>query len=217
MPTYSYTYAHPRQSMDGTLVYFEDVTLDVATGEIVAEATTESADRYVIGVNGRTYLHRQAGMAEVGPDGSAVELGSPEGDAALTVRLDLRTLNLGGRAPANAGVLGNGGTWFLYASPFEFDKIVWMAPNATVAQATDYPYRHGWLAGIDAEAHVYQCGLVQGEGGGLECRANRLGSSQALWQMQFEEQAPAVGAALVNGRLYVAALGGQLYALEDGP
>ena len=45
----SYTYAHPRLSLDGTRVYFEDVTLDIATGEIVAKGTAESADRPVPG------------------------------------------------------------------------------------------------------------------------------------------------------------------------
>lgn len=215
LPSYSYSYAHPRLSLDGQRVYFEDVTLAVDTGEVLVAATPESADRYIVGVNGRLYLHRQAGLVELAPDGTAPR--DSDDAAALTVRLDLRTLNLGGRAPANAGLLGNGGAWFLYASPFEFDKMVWAAPGAAVAQPIDYPYRQGWLAAIDADQVVYQCGVVLGQTSGLECRANHLGSNQSVWQLLLAEPNPPLGAALVAGRLYVASASAGLFALEDQP
>ncbi len=216
LPSYSYSYPQPRLALDGQRFYFEDVTLDVATGDILAPATALSADRYILGVNGRTYVHLPGGLTEQPPASPDAAPAEPISETELDVRLDLRTLNLGGRAAANAGVLGDGGTWFLFASPFEFDRIIWVAPGAAVGQPMDYPYRQGWLAGIDAEAIAYQCGLVE-RGVGLECRANRLGSNQALWLLKLGVQSPPVGGALIAGRLYVAGMGGELYALEDAP
>ena len=86
LPSYSYSYAHPRLSLDGQRFYFEDVTLDVATGAILVAATSESADRYVVGGFHGAAWHLIEAVAKDVNDDRALLLICREGPTAAATR-----------------------------------------------------------------------------------------------------------------------------------
>jgi peptide/nickel transport system permease protein len=208
LPTFSYASPLPRLSGDGRLLFFEDVVVDAAMGEVLYAETPEPLDKFVVGVDGRMYRRQQSMLLEFIP---------ADGQAQLVerARWDGRSLGLGFRFPLDAGVTPSGRTWLYFESEFEFPKLAWLDPAGQPLAPLDYPYTGlTRLVGIDVNDVAYVCGLLIQDAPAAECRANRPGESAPTWKVALPDGTTPVGGALGPGRLYVTLDEGLLYVLE---
>jgi hypothetical protein len=75
------------------------------------------------------------------------------------------------------------------------------------------------MVGVDGKQTYYICGVEARPGHGEEskCLAYPQGSTEPLWEYPLEEaEDDVIGAALVEGRLYVTTGDGLLFAIGDG-
>jgi outer membrane protein assembly factor BamB len=215
LPTYSYTSPIPRLSARGEYVFFEDTAVSAQTGGLVFEETKEPLDKYIVGTNGTTFLRQQTALSKVKETEQGEEISQFS-------KWDPRALGLGFRFPRDAGVTPDGRIWVLYASDFEFAKLVWLGQNGELLAPIDYPYRPSRLIGLDQNATAYVCGMrFESQSGGrrsagAQCQAHRPGAGEPVWELNLEQGSPPNGGAIVPGRLYVTTTNGMLYAIGGG-
>lgn len=216
LPTYSYAQPLPRLSADGQYLLFEDMVVDPADGATLFAETKEPLDKYFAGTDGGIYLRKQASLLAWRPT---------EGGAEVTehAEWDVRGLALGFRFPNEAGGTPDGRMWVLYASDFEFAKVLWVDADGTARVPVDFPYRPSRMIAVDQDATTYLCRQVSSptqspfaRTQGLECRAHRPDPGEPLWTVALEQGGLPNGGALVPGRLYVTTRNGLLYAIGDG-
>ncbi len=212
IPTYSYVAPVLRLSADEQFVFFEDIAVDARTGGISFSETKDILDKYVIGTDGGLYLRQQSGMLRVKETEQGAEISE-------FARWDARALGLGFRFPREAGLTPDGRVWVLYASDFEFAKLVWLDQNKQPLSPTDYPYRPSRLIGFDENATAYLCGLRfesrvgGGRSSGGQCQAHRPGAGETVWETDLAGTPS--GGALAPGRLYVTTTEGMVYAIGE--
>jgi hypothetical protein len=207
LPFYAYTFPVLSLSPDGGYLFFEDVTLDAANGDLLTERTQDPFDRYFVGVDGEVYLGGANGLLHWRETENGLEI-SPE------ATFDARTLALGFRSLQAAGVTPEQHLWLLFNSNFEFPKLVWYGLDGSLREYVDLPYFQAWLAGIDQDTNLIVCGIQDNVG--LECRSLARERRDPLWKLTLPDGAGINGAALVPGRLYLTTYDGMLLALEDG-
>ena len=205
LPFYGYNFPVLSLSPDGAYLFFEDVTLDAATGALLTERTVDPFDRFFVGVDGEVYLGGANGLLQW----HATEQGA---EIIPKAKFDPRALALGFRSLQAAGVTPEQRVWLLFNSNYEFPKLVWYDLDGTLREYVDLAYRPAWLAAMDQDSGLVICGMLASVG--LECRALARERRDALWRLTLEEGGFGVnGAALVPGRLYVTTFDGILYAL----
>jgi ABC-type dipeptide/oligopeptide/nickel transport system permease subunit/sugar lactone lactonase YvrE len=209
IPKYSYLSPLPRLSADGLYLFFEDIVVDTATGVTWFGETTELMDKYFVGTDGDIYLRSQAGVMTWRPTEAGAQLEE-------LAQWDARGLGLQFRFPADAGLTPDGRIWVLFASQFEFAKLLWLDQGGEVAASLDYPYRMARMIGVDQDGATYMCGLQASASAALACQANRPSPGEPLWEVEFERGALPVGGALVAARLYLTTSDGLLFAIGDG-
>ncbi|MEZ4618322.1 MAG: hypothetical protein R2867_22795 [Caldilineaceae bacterium] len=210
--TYSYIYPQIRLSNDDSHFYFEDVVSHTADGKRQFLETAEPLDKYIVGVDGQTYLVSQTAIFQAQIAETGVTF-------APYAHWDTLSLGAGFRLPQDAGVLPDGRIWIFYAGQYEVGKFLWLERTGAVDALIDLPWNQGsaYLVGLDGQASVYLCGLRQIASNNrfTECRAYRAGQSAPLWTAELAGTVRPVGGALVADRLYVATSDGSLIALGD--
>lgn len=207
IPTFSITNPQLRLTPDGKLLILDDTIEDAQSGKVRFSHTTEPMDSYIIGANGSVYRRTpdQFLVSSFIQGGMAL---SPAGT------WDTRLLGTSFRFPHDAGITPHGRKWLLYASGYEYAKMIWLDEAGEMMSPVDYPYRTMVLVGFDQEDVVYICGFVEAETPHGECRANPPGSSAPVWKFDLGGGTPQ-GGALASGRLYVTTSEGFIYALAD--
>jgi peptide/nickel transport system permease protein len=204
IPTYSYSLPMPRLSPDAEYLFFEDFVIDANTGQVLFRDTPQPMDVYLTGANGKSYFRNQDGFSEWTPTETGAVLSQQ-------AKLETRALGTSFRFTHDAGVSPSGHIWILYASQFEYARVVWTDPSGQSPQISDFPYRPGFLIGIDSSGVGYVCGMLRPREP-YECRAVQLNSALVLWKASVETRDPILGGALADGRLYITTLDGHLYA-----
>ncbi len=202
---YNPTYAPPRLSAKGDLLFVKNVILDARDGSLQELATPVEVDQYLIGADGQTYLQSGNNILQWRSTESGVE-------TVRSTTWDYRKFTVrayGG--PTDAGVTPDQTVWLLYASNLEDTRIVWVNMGGRTLGNAHYPQRETRVIAVDQDATTYACG--QGWRGGTECMALKPGSEQPLWEITLEHAGKVGGGALVPGRLYVTLEEGFLYAI----
>ncbi len=221
LPTYSYTQPTLRLSANGRYLFLQDVAVDARMGEAVLSAKN-SIEIFITGADGKTYVQTQSALDEwTINDTSAI--------VTSRTRLDTRSLGLGFRPPADAGVLPDGRSWIWFTAFFGAPKLVWTEIGSSVFTSIDMPLSDSKLLAIDRGAVAYACGrrftasdpFASGEPE-LLCQAWRA-DGENLWEITLPDQLnpraaqpPLVsGGALGNRCLYVGLGNHRLYAIGD--
>lgn len=211
LPTYSITSPTLRLTRDNQFLLFDDYIIDANTGSVVKNATPEPLDRYVIGSNNGLFLFTQASMFDIDPNDSFAE--------SRQVKWDARGLGTGFRYPNNSGVSPDGKIWLLYASPYDFIKLIWLESSGVTLNVVDYPFRGigNPLIAIDKNNATLLCGTPINTSGGepvSECRVHPINSTNISWKIEVSDGIP-VGGALVENNLYITTSGGILHAYME--
>jgi peptide/nickel transport system permease protein len=204
IPTYSFTSPLPRLSPAGEYLFFEDVGIDANTGATLFKETREPLDRYLVGADAIIYLRTIDTFMEWRPTETGAVM-IPK------AKIETRLLNTTQRFPFDSGVSPSHNPWLLFASGFEYGRLVWTDPNGHSTQVTDFPYRESRFIGIDADGIGYMCGTNDRQTG-TECRGAYLNSSVVVWKTNLGTKVNAVGGALVEGRIYITTEDGLLSA-----
>ncbi|MEZ4682768.1 MAG: hypothetical protein R2932_52030 [Caldilineaceae bacterium] len=177
IPTYSYIYPQIRLSNDDSHFYFEDVVSHTADGKRQFLETAEPLDKYIVGVDGQTYLVSQTAIFQAQIAETGVTF-------APYAHWDTLSLGAGFRLPQDAGVLPDGRIWIFYAGQYEVGKFLWLERTGAVDALIDLPWNQGsaYLVGLDGQASVYLCGLRQIASNNrfTECRAYRWPERSAV-------------------------------------
>ena len=217
LPAYSYTYPQLRLTADGAFVSLQNVLADTRTGEVILRAKN-SIELFLIGADGRLYVQTQNTLDEwtLNESGAAVE---------TRIQLDVRSLGLNFRPPADAGVLPDGRNWVWYIAFFGTPKLVWTERGSSISTPLDIPLEAARLLAVDREAVAYTCGRSiprPDEFARLVCQAWRA-DGQKRWEATLVKeldlygvQPPLIsGGALVGKVLYVSTGSGTLFALGE--
>jgi ABC-type dipeptide/oligopeptide/nickel transport system permease subunit/outer membrane protein assembly factor BamB len=225
LPSYSYVVPKLRVSVDGRFVHMQHVAINPRTGN-PAFTANNSIDLFTLGVDGKTYVQTQTSLDEwaLSEDGTRVIV-TPR------IRLDARSLNLGFRPPADAGVLPDGRSWIWFLAFTGTPKLVWTELGGSISTQIDPPLGDSRLLAFDRDANAYACGFsftspnqfAQADvDAGVLCQAWRADGAR-LWELPIPAKLagdalrrPLVsGGALAAGALYVSLGDGVLYALSD--
>jgi outer membrane protein assembly factor BamB len=217
LPTYSYTMPVLRLSVDGTLLFLQDVAVDTRTGETVFTAKN-SIEIFLTGAEGKTYVQTQNTLDEwtIKDTGASV---------ATRIQLDTRSLALNFRPPADAGVLPDARNWVWFIAFFGSPKLVWAEMGNSISTPIDIPLEDARLLAIDREAAAYVCGRTiraPDEFAQLVCQAWRA-DGQKIWELTLLRELdlygttpPLVsGGALTGKTLYVTSGLNVLYAIGE--
>ncbi|MBN1536920.1 MAG: ABC transporter permease subunit [Anaerolineales bacterium] len=225
IPKYSYINPKLRLSYDEDYIFFDDVVISVATGDIVfGETKDDQLDKYIVGTDGKTYLSALDSISE---------FQTGEGAASILkyVTWDAVTQGLSVRQPMTAGVIPDGRTWTLYSGYQEYMKLIWVDRQGQIFSNAGYPWRDDSyvVIGLDNQATFYACGVNYNQRDTIQCRANRVGQNEPFWMLDMEigkiqsdwtyvsvynSNIPA-GGAMAPGRLYVVTSSGMLYAIGE--
>lgn len=226
IPKYSYLSARLRLSSDERYIFFEDLIVDSRDGQVLTAETLDPLDRFIVGTNGLSYLVSQNQILELDPD----ELG---GGMRVYAVWDAASQGLGTRLPEDSGLIPDGRVWVMYASSFEFAKLIWVNQEGEIISTVAYSWRGdaSKLIGMDQLGTAYVCGVGNArneQGKVMECRATPAGRSDMLWEIAlgkgdyprwtdhglYQHLIPS-GGALAPGRLYLTTYSGLLLALGD--
>jgi len=206
LPFYAYQFPSLSLSPNGDYVFFEDVSLEAATGALVTDRSRDPFDRFFVGADGEVYLGGANTLLRWQETEAGIEI-------APIATFESRALALGFRSLQAAGVTPERRLWLMFNSPFEFPKVVWFNLDGSLLEFADLPYRQSWLAAVDQDSSLVTCGIVELQG--VECRAVAQGSRSPAWRVELEDSVGINGAALVPGRLYVTTFDGLLLALIE--
>lgn len=215
LPFYGYVAPLLTVSPSDEYLFFEDVAMSTKDGELLTERTLDPLDKYFVGLDGKVYLAGPGLLLEWRTTDQGIEI-------AQRAKWDMRSLSLGFRALRAAGITPQQRLWVLFASDFEFAKMIWLDLAGEVRGVVEYPYRPSWIAALDGDSTIYMCGNVttsefgSAPGSALECRATPAEEREPLWKLTLEQGAIVNGGALTPGRLYVTTVDGILYAIESG-
>jgi hypothetical protein len=67
LPTYSFTSALPRLSLQEEYLIFEDTIVDASSGQRLFSQTGEPLDRYLVGADGKMYYNTTSSFMEWQP------------------------------------------------------------------------------------------------------------------------------------------------------
>ncbi|MGQ0605254.1 MAG: ABC transporter permease subunit, partial [Anaerolineales bacterium] len=150
LPTYSYTQPVLRLTADGNYIALQDVLAGTRTGE-VAFTAKNSIEIFLTGADGKTYVQTQDTLDEW-------VLSEANASVSTWIRLDVRSLGLSFRPPADAGVLPDGRSWVWFLAFFGTPKLVWTEIGDSVSTPIDVPLSEARLIALDRDAVAYVCG-----------------------------------------------------------
>jgi hypothetical protein len=121
--------------------------------------------------------------------------------------------------PADVGVSQIQIIWLFYSWQYGNTQIVWTdATGKLLGIAGSNLATRSQMVGVDGKQTYYICGtsITPGAAPRTTCIAYSQGSTEPLWEMPLEGAVgDVIGAALVEGRLYVATGDGKLFAIGE--
>ena len=207
----------PRLSPDGKIVYTSNAAFDAANGTPLEFPSLGKVERYFTGTNGELY-------ATIGHRIFHWRDNDLEGEVLAMITWDFQKFTVS-TAPQSAGAAPDGSLWMFYTGfsrrfgTGEDTRVVWLNAKGKILGNAHYATRNSQVIAIDNQAVIYTCGNLELGFGDLECQAFAREDSQPLWTMVMEKGIQALGGALAENRLYIAADGdgtGILYAVGSG-
>jgi peptide/nickel transport system permease protein len=204
----NYIEAAPRLSPEGDVVFLKEMALSAADGArlpyaLGGDGAEFSDPTFFVGADGGTYFRSGHAAIEWRRAGTGAEpLRVVSWDAARATTF----------FPADAGATRARTVWLLYSTPVADTRLIWIAPDGSLAGNLFFPQRRSRVMGVGDDATVYLCG--ERHGNQLECGAFAPTARQALWNVTLERGERVIGGALTGDRLFVATDNGVLYAIQ---
>jgi peptide/nickel transport system permease protein len=211
----------PRLNPKGDMIFVKNKVIDAQDGSLLdlkppteQDPVLSGREQFFTGADGLTYIRTGHIVIQWAASSSGLKV-------IQAAEWNYRSAGMVQTSsyPVDAGVTQGQVVWIFYSWQYGGTGIVWTDTTGKLIEiARTHLASRSRMVGIDGNQTYYLCGSTftsdQGQKG--VCIAFAQGSSELLWEQTLEgSHADIIGAALVEGRLYVATQDGILYAIGN--